>query len=323
MKNNIILFIVAFLAINNIFAAETNDTTNNIQNIRTVWHAISAGNAILPNIDNFTATIEDSYFASDGSEDSVFFLAIYYIMKVGINNTSIDQLEALFNAIRWSEITPSYFYSDVLHVVKRLNNEVLTEMYTQEREHKKRSPIPNPSTRTLLPDLTADPNVIVAKATFPRVNTYEIGSKKYSSAVLIKGRLYYYILNPSPNGLNGFLSLCSPILDRPYTINLPLTYRVTILHKAKNDQTERIFSSMNVIYDFLEQEIGGRLTIGHETWEDVKNGCLEGEDKLANTITIRLTIDFNMQRNQPYYKQPDQISQINSGGKKKGHPLIN
>src|SRR5580704_5445118 len=97
MKNNIILFIVAFLAINSIFAAETKDDTiianestpttiSLYSDVREAWGAMSAPNAILPDIDKFIATIKEDGFASDGSEDSVFFLVIYYLKKLGIKN---------------------------------------------------------------------------------------------------------------------------------------------------------------------------------------------------------------------------------------------
>lgn len=231
------------------------------------------------------------------SEGSVFYLFMLWLTKAG-EEGRLSYFYDIVNHIDFYGMKKEYLLDIVKYnKLKKLEEGHIKVLGNKANEaliallmNKKESP-----RRQLLPDR----DKVMIKCVYQEVNKWKESGKYYSSPVLIHGYEFYYFLQRQKNandhndhndhyGMAGFLRCSGEII--PGSHYLPIQYSVVVI-TPKDENRERKFSPMRVIFEDPEKAIGGKLTIGRESWEDIVQGRSSIVNR-NNTMTIIVTIEF-------------------------------
>jgi len=224
-----------------------------------------------------------------------------WLLKDNKKEERLPYFPEIIKEIRFNHMRTQYLIDIIPHTIKSLTEPnhiaILREKRNQILEYnllpkRYEQSTPRPPHRVLLPDT----DKVMIKCVFQEVNKWEDTGKYYSSPVLINGYEFYFFLQrqlvskttETPvYGMAGFLR-CSGNLIPPHHY-LPIAYSVAI-QTPRQENRERKFSTMKVIFEAPEKAIGGKLTLANEKWEDV----IKGNSPIVNTntITVIVTIEF-------------------------------
>jgi len=228
------------------------------------------------------------------SENSVYYFVMLWILKEGKQDERLVYFRRLIEHVRFVHMRLYYLLDIIPSTYKFLKNQEDIDALREKRNEAlkyivtKRLTRPLPPARNLLPDI----DKVMIKCVFQEVSNWESTGKYYSSPVLINGYEFYFFLqrqliSPNVYGMAGFLRCSGTLIPQQHY--LPIAYSVSI-QTPRNDNRERKFSTMRVIFEAPEKAIGGKLTLSDEKWEDV----ISGRSVIVhqNTITVIVAIEF-------------------------------
>jgi len=235
------------------------------------------------------------------SENSVFYFIMLWLLKEGKKEERLPFFPDIIQYIRFNHMRMHYLIDIIPHTYKSLTDPNHIALLREKRNQTLQNHLlpkrydhvySHPPPRVLLPDI----DKVMIKCVFQEVSKWEDTGKYYSSPVLINGYEFYFFLQrqlvskpaePLVYGMAGFLRCSGNLI--PSQHYLPIAYSVSI-QTPRQDNRERKFSTMKVIFEAPEKAIGGKLTLANERWEDVINGILPIVN--SNTITVIVTIEF-------------------------------
>jgi len=223
------------------------------------------------------------------SENSVFDLLMKWFLKEDKKSERIPLFPRIIKHIRFSNMRSHYLKYIVPNTCKYLGEDTAEELKLLIGSSIDLSPQPQ---RMPIPE----GHKAMFKCVFREVDKWTSSGKYYSSPVPINGYDFFCFLqcqvirtseNQPRNGLGGYLRCSGSLIPSRHA--LPIAYSMTI-QTSRPEFRERRFSTMRVVFESPDKAIGGKLTIGNESWEEVISG--ESPIVAQNTITLIISIEF-------------------------------